>query len=156
MEKAFATRDSILLDEILDAQFICDPLYDPEGAYGSWYCGRTTYLLQLGRLFRDSTVSSLTLDILVNLDVPSTDGTCLDCRQLEATATFRVATPPTDGEPRIFSIDRPMTFLAVRDPKDSQLWVLRKQISHVTATTPAPSNAADWLDCNCLRGVIVN
>jgi hypothetical protein len=153
MEQAFANRDSILVAWILHEEFTCltlqedgDSLRDTLGS--DWAaCDKTLYLRSVGRLFRDPTVTGMTLDVLILENLPSVDEDCRDCRQLETTWTLRITTLDDANEPVTYVVDAPMTFHVARDTQNPQKWVLWKQINRSSPLTTQSPELAGWFDC---------
>jgi hypothetical protein len=132
-KQAYTSRDSILYSEMLDEEYSfhflqadADSLRAILGADNFW--GRTLELESAGGLFTAPEVTGITLNILVNNEIPSNDEQCLECKQLETTVTLRVATVGDGTEELVFTVDSPQTFYARKDPADTTLWVLWKQI----------------------------
>lgn len=133
-EQAYTSRDSILYAEMLDEEFSfhflvqdADSLRDLIGQNNYW--GRTLDLESTGFMFRSESVTGITLNINVTGEVNSTDGGCLECKQLEAIVTLRVSTVVSGPDPElVLAVDSPQTFYAKKDPADTTLWVLWKQV----------------------------
>jgi hypothetical protein len=133
-EQAYTSRDSILYAEMLDEEFSfhflvqdADSLRDLIGQNNYW--GRTLDLESTGFMFGSPDVTGITLNISVLSEGNSTDGGCLECKQLETTVTLRVNTIVPGPDPElVLAVDSQQTFYAKKDPADTTLWVLWKQV----------------------------
>ncbi|MFN0152086.1 MAG: hypothetical protein ACKVU1_15400 [bacterium] len=145
-ETAYASRDSALYGAMLDPGFTftflqadADSLRDVLGSDNFW--GRTLDLNSTGSLFRNSDVTGITLNLLVNANSVYLGQDCVGCRKLETSVTLRVATVGDGTEPLIFTVDSPQTFIAKLNTADS-LWVLWQQIDRPrSAAKTDPSGA---------------
>jgi hypothetical protein len=137
MERVFASRDSIGVEDMLHEDFSCYTILEYEDADSlrdilggdDFFCGRGLYLQYVGSLFRDSTITGINLNVLINDDHPSTDASCPDCRQVNTICTTRIAEMGDDNEPVVRVADDLVTFYVTRDPRDARQWVIWKQIS---------------------------
>lgn len=131
---AYGSKDSLLYEEMLGDEFEFEFLRaDAESLVahgvlppGSRTWGKASDLRSTGNMFRSQDLSDVTLDIFVFTDVADTS--CATCRRIEANATLRLATDPQTPDPRILAIESPQVFIVAKDPSDTTLWVLRKQI----------------------------
>ncbi|MFN0152087.1 MAG: hypothetical protein ACKVU1_15405 [bacterium] len=150
-ETAYSNRDSILYTAMLDSAFTfeflqadADSLRDVLGEENFW--GRTLDLRSTGSLFRNSDVTSITLNLAVNANSVYLGQDCVGCRKLETTVTLRVATVGDGTEPLIFTVDSPQTFIAKLNTADS-LWVLWQQIDRPrSAAKTDPSGAGTGVE----------
>ncbi len=132
-ETAYSRQDSALYAEMLDPgfqfQFLqadADSLRDVIGVDNFW--GRTLDLRSTGNMFRSEEITGITLNLQVASIADYFGDDCINCRQLETTATLRIATIGDGTEPLIFTLDSPAAFVVKPDAEDSAQWVLFRQI----------------------------
>ena len=137
-KQAYTSRDSILYADMLDEEYSfyflledADSLRDVLGQDNFW--GRTLELQSAGNLFKSEEVTGITLNISITRTGASNLEECLECTEVETFVTLRVETVGDGTEPLTFTVDSPQIFYTRRDPADSTLWVLWRQIDRPSA-----------------------
>ena len=130
-DHAYTEQDSVLYSAMLDEAFTftflqedADSLRDVLGEDNSW--GKTLDLQSTGWLFRSPDVTGITLNFVINGELPDTS--CVGCQRIETFVTLRVETVGDGVEPLIFTVDSPQTFVVKPDPSDSTQLVILQQI----------------------------
>lgn len=140
-EAAYASHDSVLYEEMLDAAFRFEFL--PEDAEslvlldGFW--GKASDLASTGHMFRSQNVGDITLDFVVMSDVAYSGGDCVECRELATVVSLQVVTNPQSIDPLVLEVNSPQGFVVKKDPADTTRWVLFRQVDMTlfSAVTPA-------------------
>lgn len=134
-ERAYNTQDGALYDEMLDSTFTFRFFSDDVDSFGTvlgldvngaW--DKTNDLRSTNNMFNASTVSLVDLEITVHLNSPYSGGDCDNCRELVAGVDLHVTTNPPGEDELILDVVYDQVFIAKRDPADTTLWVLFRQI----------------------------
>ena len=151
-EEVYAEQDSALYAAMLHPEFTfhfliqdADSLRDILGSDSFW--GRALDLQSTGGLFTHPDVTGITLGIVINENLPSTEQDCLVCQQLETTITLRIATVGDGTESLVYTVDSPQTFFVRPDSSDTTELVIWRQIdrpSDYGKAEPQASENGSW------------
>ena len=133
-ESVYTSQDSALYARILHEEFRfsflqqdADSLREFIGQQNFWWSALD--LRSTTNMFRDSTVTGITLNISVLSNSPFMGGGCPDCRTLETVVTMRVAMIVGGPDPElVLAVDSPQTFVTAPDPARPGKWILFWQI----------------------------
>jgi hypothetical protein len=132
---AYTTQDTALYAAMLDSDFRfefleedADNVRDFLDSANTW--NRERDIGSTNLMFRDPSVTGVTMNILVIDDHEVVASGCEDCRQVETNVTLRVSTIVDGAEDPelILAVDSPQTFLVGKDPGDTTQWVLVRQV----------------------------
>ena len=132
---AYTTQDTALYAAMLDSDFRfefleedADSIRDFLDSANTW--NRERDIGSTNLMFRDPSVTGVTVNIVVTDEHEVVASGCDDCRQVETTVTLRVSTiiDGTEDDQLILTVDSPQTFLVGKDPSDTTQWVLVRQV----------------------------
>jgi hypothetical protein len=159
-ESAYTSQDSALYARILHEEFRfsflqqdADSLREFLGEQNFWWSGLD--LRSTTNMFRDSTVTGITLNMLVVSNTPFMGGGCPDCRTLETVVTLRVATIGDGTEPLIYTVDSPQTFVTAPDPARPGKWILFWQIDRPSSSPRGSDAAVESRSWGSIKGLFV-
>jgi hypothetical protein len=145
-EQVYSRRDSVLYAAMLDRQFQFQFL--PADADSlRWLLGEDNFwkkrldLKSTGAMFRDSSVTSILLNILPQSNVPYPGDDCDGCREIFSIVALRVTLLREGEEPLIFAVDSWQDFIVKQDPIEPSKWILFRQFD--VALSAASKAAAD-------------
>jgi hypothetical protein len=149
-ENAYARKDSILYEQMLDPQFQFEFLQEDAELLqaqqvlpaGQTWWGKTLDLGSTGAMFGSPNVTDVSLNMNIELvDTNYTDPNCPECVQVQTQVDLNVTTTRPGEDDLTFIVLSPQDFLVRPDPTDPTQWVIYRQFDKPRAggkQAPAP------------------